>query len=381
MKRFNFILLFILIFIVQDASARKFHLYIGTYTDGNSKGIYHYIFDSETGNCKYVDVTNDIKNPSFLKISPNKKYLYSVAEGDSFNGIRGGGIAAYKINKTGSLTKINDALSLGAYPCHVTISPDNSKIIASNYGGGSLAFYNIIENGGISPINQLIQHQGKGADSIRQAAPHTHSSQFEKSGKRLFAADLGIDKLLIYRFNEDSLLFYPDKQPYVKMEPGAGPRHFAFSKKQDFIYVINELNSTISVLRKSKENVQKIQDISTLPVDFEGASYCADIHISHDERFVYGSNRGHNSIAIFSRDKKTGLLTFVGTESVHGDWPRNFSIEPNGNFLLVANQKSSNITVFSIDKNTGRLSFTGTEIEVPNPVCLEFKTSKCPLGF
>ena len=381
MKRFNFILLLILIFIVQTASARKFHLYIGTYTDGDSKGIYHYLFDSETGSLKYVDVTGDIKNPSFLKISPNKRYLYSVAEGDSFNGIKGGGVAAFKIGKTGSLSKINDALSLGAYPCHVNISPDNKKIIASNYGGGSLAFYNINEDGGISPINQLIQHEGTGADPVRQATPHTHSSQFDKSGKQLFAADLGIDKLLIYRFNEDSLLFFPDKQPFVRMEQGAGPRHFAFTKKQDFIYVINELNSTISVLKRTKEDIKKIQDISTLPPDFTGTSYCADIHISADGRFVYGSNRGHNSIAIFSRDKKTGMLAFVGAESVRGDWPRNFGIEPNGNFLLVANQKSSNITVFAIDRATGKLTFTGTEIEIPNPVCIEFMPSKCPLGF
>jgi len=383
MKRLNYILVLVLFLIAQSVSARKYHLYVGTYTDGDSKGIYHYLFDSETGKLKYLDVTGDIKNPSFLKISPNKKYLYSVAEGDSFNGIRGGGVAAFKIGKNGTLSKINDALSLGAYPCHVTVSPDNKKIIASNYGGGSLAVYDIKEDGGISPIRQLIQHEGHGADPDRQTNPHTHSAQFDKKGTHLYVADLGIDKLLIYKYNEDSLLFFPAKQPFVKMEPGAGPRHFAFTCKQNFIYVINEINSTISVLKKERKNKKfiKIQDISTLPADFKESSACADIHLSADGRFVYGSNRGHNSIAIFSRDKKTGLLTFLGTEPVKGDWPRNFGIDPSGNFMLVANRKSSNITVFSIDRTTGKLTYTGTEIKIPNPVCIEFKASRCPLGF
>lgn len=372
MKRYYSTLLLALLFIVNTISAREMHLYIGTYTDGGSKGIYHYLFDTKTGTLEFADVTGEIKNPSFLKISSNLKYLYSVAEGDSYNGVRGGGVAAYKIGKGGILSKINDALSLGAYPCHVTVSSDNKKIVASNYGGGSLAIYDIVEGGGISPIRQLIQHEGTGADLKRQSSAHTHSAQFGASGKQLFTADLGIDKFLIYSYNEDSLLYFPDKQPFVRMEPGAGPRHFSFTRKQDFIYVINELNSTISVLKKTKEEIKKIQDISTLPADFTGTSYCADIHLSPDGRFVYGSNRGHNSISIFSRDQKSGLLTLMGTEPVRGDWPRNFSIAPGGNFLLVANQKSDNITVFNIDKKSGKLSYSGIEIKVPSPVCLEF---------
>ncbi|MDX9883522.1 MAG: lactonase family protein [Prolixibacteraceae bacterium] len=372
MKRYCPLLLSAFFFFTNSIHAREIHLYIGTYTDGESKGIYHYLFNTETGELRFSDVTGEIKNPSFLKISPNRRFLYSVAEGDSYNGIRGGGVAAYQIGKAGKLRKINDALSLGAYPCHVTVSPDNKKIVASNYGGGSLAIYDVVENGGISPIRQLIQHEGAGADPKRQASPHAHSSKFDKNGNQLFAADLGKDQLLIYTYNEDSLLFYPDKQSFVKMEPGAGPRHFAFDRKQDFIYVINELNSTISVLQKTKKGIRKIQDISTLPVGFTGTSYCADIHLSPDGRFVYGSNRGHNSIGIFSRDLKSGMLTLLGTEPVRGDWPRNFSIAPGGNFLLVANQKSDNITVFRIDRKNGKLTYSDIEIQVPSPVCLEF---------
>ncbi len=372
MKRYYSVLSLALLFIIHTASAQEKHLYIGTYTDGESKGIYHYLFDTETGKLEFANATGEIKNPSFLKISPNKKYLYSVAEGDSFNGIRGGGIAAYKIEKKGKLSRINDVLSLGAYPCHVTVSPDNKKIVASNYGGGSLAIYDVVEGGGISPIRQLLQHEGTGPNQKSQSSAHTHSAQFDASGKKLYTADLGIDKFLIYSYNEDSLLYFPDKQPFVKMEPGAGPRHFAFSRRQDFIYIINELNSTVSVLKKTKEGIRKIQDISTLPTDFKGNSYCADIHMSADGRFVYGSNRGHNSIAIFSRDLKSGLLTFIGTEPVRGNWPRNFSIAPGGNFLLVANQKSDNITVFNIDKKSGKLNYSGIEIKIPSPVCLEF---------
>ena len=372
MKRYFPLLLLFFFFVTNRVPAREIHLYIGTYTDGESKGIYHYLFDTETGKLKVLSVANDIKNPSFLKISPNRKYLYSVAEGDSFNDIRGGGVAAYQIGREGVLSKINDALSLGAYPCHITVSPDSRKVVASNYGGGSLAVYDIMKSGGISSIRQLIQHEGSGADLKRQASAHTHSARFDKTGKKLYSADLGIDKLLVYRYNNDSLLFYPDKQPFVRMEPGAGPRHFVFDRKQDFIYVINELNSTVSVLKKTKSGIHKIQDISTLPAGYEGTSYCADIHLSADGRYVYGSNRGHNSICIFRRDSKSGMLTFLGTEPVRGDWPRNFAIAPGGNFLLVANQKSHNITVFNIDKTTGMLQFSGVEMQLPSPVCLEF---------
>ncbi len=372
MKRYFSFLFLIFLLIGQSVLAQKAHLYIGTYTDGDSKGIYHYLFDTKSGHLEFVDVTGEIKNPSFLKISPDKKYLYSVAEGDSFNGTKGGGVAAYKIGESGSLSKLNDALSMGAYPCHVTVSPDGKEIVASNYGGGSLAIYDVLDDGSITPIRQLIQHEGRGADPGRQASPHTHSCQYDASGTHLFAADLGIDKLKVYRFDERSKQYVGCLQSFVKMEPGAGPRHFAFTHKEDFIYVINELNSTVSVLEKDGNGYQKIQDISTLPENFDGASNCADIHLSDNEHFVYGSNRGHNSIVIFRRNMKTGMLTFMGTEPVMGDWPRNFNIDPSGKFLLVANQKSSNITVFKIDKRSGKLTFTKIEEKVPNPVCIEF---------
>ena len=368
----RYFLFLFLVFVGLSVLAQKTHLYVGTYTDGESKGIYHYLFDSKTGQLEFVDVTEGIKNPSFLKISPDKKYLYSVAEGDSFNGKRGGGVAAYKIGESGSLSKLNDALSVGDYPCHVTVSPDGKEVVASNYGGGSLAVYDVLDDGSVSPIRQLIQHEGSGADPDRQSSPHAHSSQFNAAGDHLVAADLGIDKLRMYRFDERTTHYVDCLQSFVKMDPGAGPRHFAFTNKEDFIYVINELNSTVSVLEKDGNGYQKIQDISTLPGGFEGSSYCADIHLSANERYVYGSNRGHNSIVIFKRDMKTGMLTFIGTEPVRGDWPRNFNIDPSGNFLLVANQKSSNITVFKIEKRSGKLTFTKIDEKVPNPVCLEF---------
>lgn len=365
-------IIFVLLISTANTFAKKYQLYIGTYTNGESKGIYHYVFDSNTGTLNYKTVTEGIKNPSFLKISPDKKYLYSVAEGDSFNGKKGGGVAAYKIETDTKLTFLNDALSMGAYPCHVAISPDGKTVIASNYGGGNLAVYNVFNDGKLTPIKQLIQLEGSGGDKTRQATPHTHSALFSKKGTHFFAADLGIDKLMCYKPDIDKNTFVANDQPYIEMEPGAGPRHFKLTKNEKFIYVINELNSTVSVLKNKNDEYIKIQDISTLPADFSGESYCADIHISPDEQFVYGSNRGHNSIAIFKRNTESGELTFIGTESVRGDWPRNFNIEPSGNFLLVANQKSNNITVFKIDTKSGKLSFTGTDVKVPNPVCLEF---------
>ncbi len=371
MKRlFPFWTLCILILPFQ-MQAQQVDLYVGTYTTGNSQGIYHYRFDTQTGSFDFKESASDIQNPSFLKISPDGKMLYSVLELDSFDGEKGGGIAAFEIKDEGRLQKMNSTPTQGSSPCHICTSPNGKTIIVSNYGGGNISVFNPLSTNQISPIVQRIQHEGTGFDPKRQPAPRAHSSQFNAQGNLLFTADLGLDKLMIYQFGKNKKLI-PFKQPFVEMPGGAGPRHFAFTRKQDFIYVINELNSSISVIKKTKKGFERIQDISTLPTNFSDASYCADIHLSADERFVYGSNRGHNSIAIFERNQQDGTLRMLTTESVHGNWPRNFAIAPGGKFLLVANQKSDNITVFKIDQQTGSLTYTGTEIQIPSPVCLEF---------
>ncbi|WP_159520200.1 lactonase family protein [Sunxiuqinia indica] len=346
-------------------------LYVGTYTDAGSEGIYCYQFDERTGDLSLKSITENKENPSFLAISPDKKYLFAVSEVKESPGIDSGSVTSYRISASGELNKINQKPTKGYHPCHVAVSPDGRFVVASNYSSGSLSLFEVNDDGGLTDCFQQIQHTGSGPDSARQKAPHAHSAQFSFSGEVLVSADLGTDKVEFYRFNQAANKFEEAEQAFLNMTPGAGPRHFDFSPDGKFIYVMNEMHSTVSVLEKTGDTFDLIQTLSSLPTDFVGSNSGADIHVSSDGRFVYSSNRGHNSIAVFERDDK-GRLTLVETEPVVGDWPRNFTISPDGNYLLVANKKSNNITLFDIDAELGMLTYTGKSLEVPRPVCLEF---------
>nr|MBD3621685.1 lactonase family protein [Sunxiuqinia sp.] len=369
-KTFLFIAL-IAILLVSCTPKEEVLLYVGTYTDNDSEGIYCYEFDEELGELTLKFVSPNQENPSFLAISPNQNYLYAVSEVRQSPGIDSGSVTAYRIAASGELEKINQKATKGYHPCHVEVSPDGKFVVASNYSSGSLSFYRVEDDGGLSDSFQQIQHVGSGPDSTRQSQPHAHSALFEFSGDLLVSADLGNDKLEFYQYDEVTGRFQEAEKAFVAMEPGAGPRHFAFSPDGQFIYVMNELNSQVSVLKKQGEQFDLLESVSTLPIDFEGDNSGADIHVSADGRFVYSSNRGHNSIAVFSRDAN-GSIHLIETVPVEGEWPRNFSISPGGNYLLVANQHSNNITVFEIDSEAGILSYTGTSMEVPDPVCLRF---------
>lgn len=352
--------------------AKKHVLYVGTYTNGTADGIFMYSFNDQSGklvNLKTPAVSN---NPSFLTISGNKKYLYAVGEVDNLGPNQSGGVSAFRIGEQGRLTFINHVLTYGANPCHVCLSPDGKKLVASNYSGGNISLFYTQADGSLSEMVQRIQHEGSGPFPNRQTEPHSHSSRFDATGKLLYTADLGIDELKIYSVVTGEVPLKPNDQPFVKITPGSGPRHFDFSADGRFIYVINELSSTITVLMKYGAEWKHVQTIKTLPKDFTGESWCADIHISADGRFVYGSNRGHNSIAVFKREPNNGKLEMVETVSVEGDWPRNFVIDPSGRFLLVANQKSNDITVFKINQPSGKLTFTGFKVQNQSPVCLQF---------
>ena len=263
-------------------------------------------------------------------------------------------------------------LTHGAHPCHVCLSPDGKKLVASNFSGGNISLFNILPDGSLSELTQRVQHEGSGPFPGRQGEPHAHSARFDAAGKLLFTADLGIDELKIYQVGTGVPPLSPNTQRFVKLAPGSGPRHFDFSQDGNFIYVINELNSTITVLIKYGGVWKEIQTITTLPKDFSGQSWCADIHLSADGRFVYGSNRGHNSISVFKRDQISGKLELVQTIGVEGNWPRNFTLDPTGRFLLVANQKSNDITVFKVDDLSGKLRFTGIKVANESPACLQF---------
>lgn len=371
MKNSLLFIVLITISLVSCNSPKETLLYVGTYTGGDSEGIYCYGFDSKTGQLTSKFVTPNRENPSFLALSPDQNYLYAVSEVKESPQIDRGSVTAYRIGKSGELEKLNQKATKGYHPCHVTVSPDGRFVVASNYSSGSLSFFRVENDGRLSDSFQQIQHVGSGKDSIRQTAPYAHSALFDSSGELLISADLGTDKLEFYRYDKGVGQFEPAEQAYVAMTPGAGPRHFAFAPDGQFIYVMNELNSEVSVLAKDGETFERIQSVSALPEGFEGISYGADIHVSADGRFVYSSNRGHNSIAVFSRNDD-GTLKLQETEPVQGDWPRNFALSPDGRFLLVANQKSHNVSVFQVDQSTGALSYTGQNLEIPEPVCLTF---------
>jgi 6-phosphogluconolactonase len=337
-------------------------LFVGTYTDNGSEGIYSYTFNTSTGELTHKKLAAAIGNPSFVKISTNMKYLYAVEETDSYEN-SSGGVVAFGIDN-GNLIKINSDATVGAHPCHIGLSGNGRFLAASSYTGGSLSIFKLGDNGELLSEPQYIDH--KVLDST--STSHAHSAKFTKN--ELFVADLGLDAVLRYSLKNDT--WVPYQQPPLAMAPKAGPRHFTFGQEGKFLYVINELNSTITVLeRKADYSYTELETQSTLAADFEGDSFCADIHLSKDGKFLYGSNRGENTIVIYKVDQTTGKLGLVGRESVRGDWPRNFGIDPSGNFLLVANQRSNNITVYRRNVDNGTLSFLH-EVSLPSPVCLEF---------
>lgn len=367
-----FYFLIILLLVTSKVEAKKHILYVGTYTKGMADGIFVYSFNDQSGKLKNLKIPAISNNPSFLTISADKKYLYAVGEIDDPEKDHSGGVSSFRIENDGKLTLLNHVQTEGANPCHVSLSPDGRKLVASNYSGGNLTLFNVLPDGKLTALMQRIQHTGSGPFPGRQAEPHVHSARFDATGKTLFVADLGIDELKVYRVGSTDSPLKPDSQPFVKLPPGSGPRHFDFSSDGRYIYLINELSSTISVLMKYGADWKVVQSVRTLPQEFNGESWCADIHLSADGRFVYGSNRGHNSIAVFKRDALTGKLEMIQTVSVEGNWPRNFTLDPTGRFLLVANQKSNDITVFRVDETSGKLAYTGIKVQNESPVCLQF---------
>lgn len=354
--KFSFLLLFI---CGGYLSAQNIPLYVGTYTNSESKGIYYYDFNTETGKLTNKKLAAEGQNLSFLSISSDRNYLYAVGETNNFGANKSGIVNAYNVDKNGSLQLLNKVSSNGAHPCHVSLSSDNKKAVVSNYTGGTISIYNVQKNGSLDNAFQVINHNTPGIKS------HAHSAKFLNN--ELFVADLGRDFLAQYVENKDEYLL---KENYM-MAPKAGPRHFEISKNGVFIYVINELNSTVTVLKKGTDKYHEIQTVSTLSKNFIEFNACADIHLSADEQFLYGSNRGENSIVVFKRNTEDGMLKKIQSISVEGDWPRNFTLAPQGNFLLVANQKSNNISVYKVNKATGNLKYLYSEATAI-PVCLLF---------
>lgn len=374
--RYNFlfmriILLSFILLISTVLSAQKFYLFVGTYTNKGSKGIYVYRFDAATGKAEWVSNTDSAANPSYLAIAPNQKYIYAVNETHEGNG---GSLSAYKFDRTtGKLTFINKQSTGGDDPCYVSLSKNNSWAMVANYSGGSSTAFSINKDGSINSYSQLLQNTGSSANAARQEKAHVHSAVFSPAENYLFTPDLGTDKIMIYKFNPASQKpLSPASPPYAAVSPGSGPRHFTFHPNKKFAYVIQELSGTVSAYIFRNGKLHLIQTTATHPADYKGDIGSADIHVSADGKFLYASNRGdENTITIFSVNATTGKLKLKDYQSVLGKTPRNFIIDPTGNYLLAANQNSDNIVIFKRDKQTGLLTPTRDQIEVSMPVCLQ----------
>ncbi|MBO9130993.1 lactonase family protein [Bacillus sp. 165] len=344
----------------------KFIGYVGTYTKENSKGIYTFILDTEAAAIKDVKIAAELENPTYVTITENNKYLYSVLKAG-----QDGGVASYSINEeTGELTLLNNQLLPGASPCHVSVSKNNKHILSANYHKGTIEAYSAEVTGHLNPVSSSIQHEGHGPNSERQEKPHTHFSGFTPDEKYIVAVDLGIDKLITYQLNNGMLT----KVSSLSVKAGSGPRHIAFHPNGTIAYVITELSSEVITLKYDSENgtFTELQYISTIPVDFTTNNQCSAIHVSADGRFVYAANRGHNTIAIYSADANTGELTFIEHTSTEGNWPRDFVLDPTEAYIIASNEKSHNLVLYSRDASTGKLTLLQCDVTVPEPVCVKF---------
>lgn len=349
-------------------------LYVGTYTtSGKSDGIYLYGMDPLTGALTRINSFKSI-NPSFLAIDRSKRYLYAVNEVGEYAGKPGGGVSAFEIDRTtGNLRLLNEQATQGADPCHLTVDRKKKTLLVANYTGGSITALPIRSDGTLGMALEVKQHEGSSIKE-QQKGPHAHCIILDQSERYALAADLGIDKVMIYRFDPLTGKLTPGQQPSAELQQGAGPRHLTLHPSGKYLYVINELDSTLTAFKYSGTSgmLAQIETVSTLPSDFSGVSYCADVHVSPSGKFLYGSNRGHNSIVVFEIDQRSGKLKQLEHVSTEGKGPRNFVIDPTGRFLLVANQHTDNVVTFAIDANTGRLKPTGQVAEIPVPVCLKF---------
>ncbi|MBX2820775.1 MAG: lactonase family protein [Rhodothermaceae bacterium] len=349
-------------------------LYIGTYTNKESEGIYRALFNPASGELTDFRLAAPASNPSFLAIHPQKTHLYSVNEVTDYEGAPSGAVSAFSMQQGGELEHVNSQATQGGAPCYISMDAHGRWVLTANYGGGNVALFPVLENGQLSEASSLIQHEGSSVHPRRQQGPHAHCIVLDKSDRYAYAADLGIDKVMIYQLDQEQGQLIPNNPPFVEMAPGAGPRHFAFHPDGVHAFAINELDSTITAFGFDETTgaLNPISTASTLPSDFQGTNSCADIHIHPSGRHVYGSNRGHDSIAVMEFDAPSGTLGLVATEPTQGETPRNFCLDPTGQYLLVANQQTDTIVSFSIDAETGLLSSTGHMLNAPTPVCLKF---------
>jgi len=376
----SIIILLPLISTLCTAAATNRHsqylVYIGTYTleGSDSKGIYAYRFDSDTGRLTSIGLAAETTNPSFLAIHPNHRFLYAVNETTNYKGEKSGAVSAFAIDhKTGKLTLLNQVASRGGDPCYVTLDKTGKYVMVANYTGGSIAVFPALEDGRLGEATAFVQHSGQGTNPKRQEGPHAHSIDVSPDNQYALVDDLGLDETLSYRFNSANGSLAADPK-IAKAGPGAGPRHLAFAPDGKFAYVIDEMQSAVSAFRyeAASGELQPVQTISILPKTFSGENTAAEIEVHPSGKFLYASNRGHDSIAVFGIDKDRGTLTLIENASTSGASPRNFAIAPGGSLLFAANEKSDNVVVFRINRQTGKLTPTRWVFDVSQPVCVKF---------
>lgn len=361
----------------SPSSARQTasRMYIGTYTRGGSQGIYRASFDPVSGAVRLDGVAAELENPSYLAVNPDRSRLYAVSEVADFQGTDGGGVVAFAIEADGGLRELGRQPTQGAHPCYVSVDPAGEFVMVANYSSGNAALFRLEADGSLAPAADVVQHRGSGPNARRQEGPHAHCIMMGPEERYVFVVDLGIDRVVGYVLDRKGARLVPAPEDAgVAARSGAGPRHLTFHSDGRRAFLINELDSTLTALSYDPDSgsMESVGTVSTLPPDFTGDNTCADVHVSSSGRFVYGSNRGHDSIAVFTIEDD-GRLTLVQHQSTLGRTPRNFAIAPGGDFLIAANQDSSSLVTFAIDQATGRLSPVGDPVEVPTPVCVTFQ--------
>lgn len=347
--------------------AQEQTLLIGTYTNTTSEGIYVYKFNTSTAETKFLSTVKS-SNPSFLAVSPNQKYVYAVNENNP------GTVSSFSFHiDSGTLTYLNTVETKGAHPCYVSTDKKAKHVVVGNYSSGNLSLFDVLENGSLSEAKQTIQHNGNSVNRQRQDKAHVHGTFYSPDYQFLFVPDLGMDKLMIYKVDNKTGTLTAAQEPEEFMNPGAGPRHLDFHPNGNYLYLLEELTGRVSAFKYKEGKLNLLQNISAHPMDYKGAKGSADIHVSPNGKFLYCSNRGDaNSIAIFSINEETGMLISLGFQSTLGIHPRNFTIDPSGNFLLVANRDSDEVVIFKINQLTGLLTDSQQRIKVAKPVCLKW---------
>lgn len=356
----------------------KYFFYVGTYpgNGSSSKGIYVYRYDAATQEITSLGLAAETTSPSFIAPSPDGRFLYAVNELGDYKGPNSGGVSAFSVDKaTGKLTFLNEVQSRGAGPCYITVDKTGKWVLVANYDGGSVAVFPVEQDGKLGEASSFVQHTGHGADPKRQEAPHAHSIDLSADNRFAYVDDLGLDELLVYKFDASKDTLTPNDPPFVKLDPGSGPRHFALSKSQKYAYVVSEIKGTVTVFSNDPRTgtLHTLQTVSTQAEGFKGEIEDAEVEIHPSGKFLYASNRGDgNSIAVFAIDPVKGTLTPIEVTPTQGKAPRHFAFDPTGTLLLAENMTSNNIVVFRIDQQTGKLTPTGKTFDIGQPVCLKF---------